>query len=393
MLVTLLRRIFGYVEFYASGGFAERFINLCTLNGINLWDVKNDGVKVYACTDFDGYKRIKKCARGSGMRVKIVKKHGAFLLIKRRKSRLGLGLGAAVAVLLLIMATGRIWSVEVEGVSAVKAKALTEILEEYGVKTGVGKSKIDSEEIEKLLQENDPELLWASINIYGTRLVLEVRETEKSPETKDTTEPVNIVASKRGKVVLVKGYRGTNKVKEGDFVKKGDILISGVVTNRDLSEVVVRASGSVICETEALYEAECPFYKECVVTENTRVLYRLSFFGISVPLYFKKSDGKFTGAGEAFLKSRDTRLPLGILRECYCEEKEKGVTLDSEKALLYSFLLSVENKRVALSNAEIKSLKYDAQNTESGVSVRYEAVCREDVATEQPFYLEGITDE
>lgn len=70
MLVTLLRRIFGYVEFYASGGFAERFINLCTLNGINLWDVKNDGVKVYACTDFDGYKRIKKCARGSGMRLK-----------------------------------------------------------------------------------------------------------------------------------------------------------------------------------------------------------------------------------------------------------------------------------------------------------------------------------
>ena len=69
MLVRVLRSVLGYVEFEAFGGFAERFINLCTLNGINLWDVKNDGVKVCACTDFDGYKKMRKCARNSGMRL------------------------------------------------------------------------------------------------------------------------------------------------------------------------------------------------------------------------------------------------------------------------------------------------------------------------------------
>lgn len=387
MLIKLLRCFLGYVEFYAVGGFAERFINLCTVNGVKLWDVKNDGVKVYACTDFDGYKRIKNCARGSGMRVKIIKKHGAFYVLKRRKARVGLCFGAVAAVVLVALASGSIWSVQVEGVDAVKGKTLTEKLSEFGVKTGARKSKIDSEEIEKLLVEENPELLWASINIYGTRLVLEVRETTASPETEDLSVPINIVAAKRGRVKLIKGYRGTNRVKEGDFVEKGDILISGVITNRDLSETVVRASGSVICETEASFKGVCPFKSDVSITGEGEHYYKLSFFGITLPLYFK-TDGEFTGSGEKMLSSKETELPIGILRESFCELQNTQSVLTAEEATLYAFTLAVEKKRDELSLCEINSVNYTVKQGETGVEVICEANCVEDIAKESEFYYD-----
>ena len=99
---------------------------------------------------------------------------------------------------------------------------------------GARKAKIDTSAVEKELVERFPELSWASVNMYGSKAEVEVREAEKSPEIEDTKTPSNLVAKKDGMVVLVKGYRGTNKVKEGDVVVKGDILISGIVENRDL---------------------------------------------------------------------------------------------------------------------------------------------------------------
>ena len=58
VLITFLRMLFGFVEFEAIGGFPERFLNLCYINGITLWNVQNDGVKVKACTPIKAYRNI-----------------------------------------------------------------------------------------------------------------------------------------------------------------------------------------------------------------------------------------------------------------------------------------------------------------------------------------------
>ena len=75
-MIQILRLIKGYVEFCAEGGFPERFINLCKINGINLWNVKNDGVKVFACTTEQEFKMLSRPAENSGMTLKIQKTRG-----------------------------------------------------------------------------------------------------------------------------------------------------------------------------------------------------------------------------------------------------------------------------------------------------------------------------
>ena len=59
---------------------------------------------------------------------------------------------------------------------------------------------------------------WVSINIFGTKAVLEVKENSETPQIADSTTPMNIIAKKDGQIVLVEGHKGANAVKEGDVV-------------------------------------------------------------------------------------------------------------------------------------------------------------------------------
>ncbi len=232
-MIQLIRLFLGFVRFGATGGFPERFINLCTLSDITLWEVKNDGVKVETCTSIADYKKIRKPAKRAGMKVKVLQKRGLPFVTKKHKARLGLAAGAIVAALFIAFMSGMIWSVEISGNSAVKAEALTQSLESYGVFIGARKAKIEEKEVAERLLEEYSNISWASVNIYGTKAVLEVREVTKKPFVANNNAPSNIVALKDGQIVLVEGYSGTNTVKQNDTVHKGDLLISGIIKNSD----------------------------------------------------------------------------------------------------------------------------------------------------------------
>lgn len=75
-IIRFLRFIFGYVEFCAEGGFPERFINLCSVYHVRLWDVKRVKDKLYAKTMLRDYKNIREAVRRSGVKTRIIKKTG-----------------------------------------------------------------------------------------------------------------------------------------------------------------------------------------------------------------------------------------------------------------------------------------------------------------------------
>ena len=127
-MISIFRYVSGYVEFCAEGGFSERFLNLCKLNGISLWNVKNDGVKVKACTSAREFKNIEKPAKNSGMTVKILENKGIPFWAKRHKWRCGLLVGLVVAVCLVWYMSGFIWEVEIAKEEGVKINNFTEFI-------------------------------------------------------------------------------------------------------------------------------------------------------------------------------------------------------------------------------------------------------------------------
>ena len=182
LLLKLIRFLSGYVVFSARGGFPERFINLCRLNKINLWELKSTGSVIYACTDCGEYKRIRHCAGQSGMKIKIEKKCGLPFFLNRHSRRAGVLAGIFICAAVICILSTRIWSIEVVGNVNVPSETIIGTFEKLGVRKGASENKIDIAKAEiEALQELD-ELSWVNINFEGSSAVIEVREREKVPD-------------------------------------------------------------------------------------------------------------------------------------------------------------------------------------------------------------------
>lgn len=388
MIIKLLRLLLGYVEFQATGGFPERFLNLCNINEITLWNVQNDGVKVKACTLIKAYKNIRKPAHKSGMKVKIIRKRGLPFFAKYNKARVGVLIGVFVSVLLLFLSSCVLWDVEVTGNTKMKSEELLESLSGYNVKVGSVKSKIDTKSVESQLLKDYPELSWVSINIFGMKAVLEVKENKEMPEIVDDNIPMNIVAKKDGKIILVNGYSGTNVVKENDVVLKGDLLISGVKISQDGSERIVRAKGKVFAETTTKLTAEVSRFQELKATSEIGIRYKLYVLGAEIPLWVR-CKGEKLYIDKKLLKGDSTMLPLGITWDVSYLFTYQSIELTEEQTELLSLIEVVKKKRNEfLDECEILKSEYEKNTTETGILIENKIVAKENIALEKEIFVE-----
>ncbi len=386
-MIQILRLLRGYIEFCAEGGFPERFINLCKINGINLWNVKNDGVKVYACTTTKEFEMIYLAAENSGMAIKTEKIRGLKHFSMSHKWRCGACLGIISAFLFWFFMSGFIWEIEIIETNGVNVEAFTESLEELGVKIGARKSKIDIIQVQNQLMNEYKELLWVSLNIFGGKVQVEMSEFIEQKEITDTKKPINLVASKKGQITLVKGYKGVNEVKEGDNVTEGALLISGVLKNADGSESFVHAKGEVFARTKNKESVVYPLKNKCNITQNSNQRYSLYAFSLKIPFGLKTNGGFLTEA-TVFIESGKTVLPVGIIREDNLSFYNKTIECSYQEAVLLALSDVVKIKRQEYNPTKLEKVEYKINRKEDEVQVDMIIDCVEDIATEKGIYME-----
>ena len=313
-IIRFLRFIFGYVEFCAEGGFPERFINLCSVYHVRLWDVKRVKDKLYAKTMLRDYKNIREAVRRSGVKTRIIKKTGLpFFTFKQRK-RVGLVIGVAAAIITVSYLSTMIWTVSVSGGNEnISDEQILNVFSSLGVKPGAKRRDINAKEIsDEALKIFDGDLSFAVVNLNGSNASVEVRESVPAPKIEDNETPCNIVASEDGVVTKVQLYSGQEEIKAGSAVLKGNLLISGVKTNQDKTESLVHAAGNVYAEVEKNISSDFENSEFCAPSRE-KIRYALYFFNVKIPL------GGVPDYGEkyavSFLASTDkTVLPMGIIR-------------------------------------------------------------------------------
>ncbi len=385
-MARLLRWLLGYVSFVAEGGFTERFLNLCKINSISLWNVENDGVKVKAITSRKDYLKLDKAAKNSGMEINNVKERGFPSLVIRHKSRFGIVVGVAIFSLFISFMSGFIWNIEIVENDGVKLENFTEVLAEEGVKIGSRKSKIDILQVQENLLERYPNLSWVSLNIFGSKVQIEYTPIKENEPLEDVKTPKNLVATKNGKVTLVEGYRGKNEVKEGMYVVKGQLLISGVILNEDLSESFVHANGKVFAETENEITFNEELKRKNYVTTDTKSSYTFKLFGFNIPLGVK-NDGLLTYSN-IDLKGNGVVLPVGFVRQDSLSLTENEVSFTDAQTRLLLLEKSVEHKREFYSETEIEEINYNffGENNKKGVKLFIK--CVENIAVEGNVFAE-----
>lgn len=237
----------------------ERFLNICNANNIFLWDLYYDNENYYFKISPNDYFKIKKILKKTASKTIIMKKTGLpFVMFMYRKHYCFL-IGIGLAIMLLYTSSLFVWDISIEGNTMLTDDVLTDFLELQGIRHGMFINNISCNDIEKFLRNEYNDLTWVSAEINGTRLIIHVKENDEDYVEINNQEVCDLKATKDGVVVSIITRSGTPLVKEGDVVKAGDILVSGIVNVYDdyatvISKKFVRADADIFIKTVYNYE-------------------------------------------------------------------------------------------------------------------------------------------
>ena len=192
-------------------------------------------------------------------------------VLLRQKRRLPVVITALVALVLTIFLSTLIWDIRIVTEDTVDSDAIIATLSDNGFSVGSSWGSVDKESVEVALLSGLPEISWVSINRRGTVAYVEVRRSHAAlPPSPEDYVASNIVASCDGVIEEINVSRGRAMVKVGDVVKKGDILISGVIdTERDT--VITNAEGNVRASVGGSTSVDAPFRVEHVEQVPSRI--------------------------------------------------------------------------------------------------------------------------
>lgn len=383
LVLRFFRFLFGYVEFTAVGGFAERFLNLCRINRINLWNLKSKNSVITACTDSSGYKKIRASAKKSGMKVRIKRKHGLPFFLNRYSHRAGILLGVCFGAALICILSTRIWSIDVTGNVRVPSEKITAVFEELGVRKGVSGKGVDIKSVEIEALRRLPEISWLNINIEGSAARIEVRETVEIKENDGNDEPSDIVAARDGQIVILRPFNGTQEQKTGNAVLKGDLLISGIEENKDLTVSFCRARGYVVARTERTVFARQENKINACEPVDEKKSYILDFLFFSIPL--GKTDG-YRDKSEVFING--VTLPLGITECAETVTESREIQLDDKQTELLAKVRFFEKCTSEFRYLKAEKGKITVNTDETGVYVNGDFECLENIGREIPMDIE-----
>ena len=367
MLVIRIWNYFrGYVIIRVEGLTLEKFINLAIARGIFLWDiVRLDYTTIEAKVGIKGFKKLKEVVRRVGCRTSIIHKKGYPFFIHKFKYRKMLGFGFVIACGLVIFLTSFIWSIDVVGNEKISTESILNYLEGIGVEVGTAKRKIDVHEVKKEMLTNINNLNFARIEIKGTKLLVELKESDPKIDIIDKDTPCDVVANKKAVIDKIVAKNGKALVEKGDVVSKGQVLITGYIEDERLENpMLVHAEGEVIGRTYYTEIIKEPIIKEIKeetgkehITKEIKIGdKRLHLINGDIPFdnYIEEIESK------KVVNWKDFNFPLEIIEHKYKEVNLISVTrnLDSLKTIT-----SVKGVKNIMDNLpkEAKVLSKDVQ--------------------------------
>lgn len=326
------RFFYGFLLLEVSGQYPEQLLNIAASNGISVWGLHRNGENLCVFMAANSFCKLRPFIRGTHLRIRVKEKKGLPFLLRPYRFRYGLFFGAVFCVVVLFVLSNFIWIIEVDGNQKTQTNEILSVCKEMNIHIGIPKRKINSGVQSQKLLLNCPELSWASLNVEGS--VLTVNVTERKDSEKDKIKlPSNLKASQDGIIEKLDIVSGNPTVSVGQTVSKGEVLVSGIMTIGEQT-VFCAAEGEVVAEVRMNFEEHQPLKTKKMV-ENKSVFSRfgLEFFGIKIPLYVGTVKGNYDIQKTEypcflFQKELPIRLHLALFRGL----NEKSISITPEKA-------------------------------------------------------------
>lgn len=384
----------GWVRLAICGSFPERFLNLCAQRGILFWAVEwMDAYSLRVTLLRRDMRNVEELAKRSGCDWRVEQRNGLPTFLGRFRRRYTFLIGLTLSVLAVCLLSNFVLTIDVTGNERVPDAVILSQLRRQGMRIGVYGPGLDTKQLGLDAQLALPELSWVSVNLYGTRAQVVVREKVKPPVLLEQEEVRDLVAGAGGLVLRVEAVEGQAKVKAGDTVAPGDMLISGTVTmaGPQYSDIPprylhVRADGAVWARTWRTVRATIPLtaaVKEYTGAEKTRWVLtlfdkRIKFYGnssISWPDY-----DKISKTYSATLPSGQN-LPFALTRQTLRSWQPVQVQVDTTAAQeLLERQLSARLEQLTGEDGRVITVDWSARINQGVLTVTGIAECEEQIA-------------
>ena len=393
MMYRMLSLIFGYFRISVKGRSSERVLNRLMILNTDIFDIERiNESEISFSVGVRHFKRVKYILdgmRGEGIKYNASLKGFPFLLYRYRK-RAGIALGILLSCLLIWISGLFIWTIEIRGLNTITDEEMRKMLNDAGLFEGTIISGLDMDKVRFELITKYPQISYVTFFVSGTHALVSISERDFPPDTTKNTDPYNLVAKCDGLIVDSVVSDGMTVVKKGDYVKKGDLLVSGIVELQTTAYKTVHAKGHVYAETVHEFSVNIPFRShEKVYTGKETVRRKLEILNFSIPLYFNADSGyeKY----DAYKRTENLelfdviRLPVRLTETSFAEyiTPITYLTLDAAKNKAYDSYKNYVEKE--LSEREMIKEEIDIKDDENGVTLNAVVWCVEDIAEEKEF--------
>lgn len=242
---------------------------------------------------------------------------GAFGAFRRIKHKRSIGAAILVGLVIVFICSYLVWDIRVSGNESMTDTEVSRLLSEAGFQIGDFWHKTDRADVETKLLSLCDEISWVNINRRGTVAYVSIIESKNTDEESTSYEGyANVVADFDCVIEEIDVFAGTPLVKPGDVVKKGDLLILGVLPAESGSGFTY-ASGSVVGRISDTVTVEVPREYERKERTGERLCERkLNIFNFSINI-FKLYGNSYKGCDiiedvKVFSLLGEKKLPFSV---------------------------------------------------------------------------------
>lgn len=325
-----LKRLDKIVKIKVSGRNVYRFIDRLIKDKVYIYDLKIINIKnVIIKISYDDYLILKD--KKSIYDIDLLDVYGKLKIKKYFKEHYVFIIFLIIGYVVLMFLSNFIFDIEVVHANFEIRELVYRELRKNGIEKYIfRKSYQELENIEKnILDNNKTKIEWIEINRSGTKYIVRVEE-RKIDKGKEKFEYQDIVSSKSGIITKVLAESGEIIKNTNDYIKGGEVVISGNITLPDGSSVLSRASGKVYAEVWYLVDVSYPYiYREEILTGRAKEVFLIKFLNKRISLFdfskfntFKKSDRILFGDIFKFFSFiKEKQYEMIVIDEFYTKEE------------------------------------------------------------------------
>ena len=251
------------IKIKITGKNPNYFLNELINRNINIYDLVKTNNSITIIISYSDYLKVLKIK--TTYKIKVIRNYGILRIREIIKRYLSYIVFFIIGIIINIILSNIIFNIEIihpskEIINIVK-KDLKELgIEKYRFKKNTKLIK------EKILIKEKEKIEWIEIEPIGTKYIIRVEERKLNKKEKECN-PRNIVSKKEAIILEIKSSSGEIVKKINDYVSPNEVIISGLIHNKE--DIVSKKCATGIVYGETWYKVKLSIPKDYSIEKLT----------------------------------------------------------------------------------------------------------------------------